>query len=74
MGTSNMAGAIQLFMAEKKNYHGQPIGQGNFESYGHYTQVVSRRSTQVGCYYDQVCRTTVCNYYLPGNLVGSVIQ
>ena len=26
-------------MNEKKNYHGEKIGEGNFGSYGHYTQV-----------------------------------
>ena len=26
---------------EQKDYHGEKIGEGNFEAYGHYTQVCS---------------------------------
>ena len=26
-------------MNEDKDYHGEKIGEGNFEAYGHYTQV-----------------------------------
>lgn len=26
-------------MNESKDYHGEKIGEGNFEAYGHYTQV-----------------------------------
>ncbi|KAL8767555.1 MAG: hypothetical protein Q9209_005972 [Squamulea sp. 1 TL-2023] len=31
--------ASKGWMDEKKNYHGQKIGEGDFGSYGHYTQV-----------------------------------
>lgn len=34
-------------MDEAKNYHGEPIGQGNFASYGHYSK--SSRSTLRSC-------------------------
>ncbi|KAI4175602.1 MAG: hypothetical protein LQ343_001593 [Gyalolechia ehrenbergii] len=34
----SMADASQGWVDEKKNYHGQKIGEGNFGSYGHYTQ------------------------------------
>jgi hypothetical protein len=37
--TPNLDSAAQDWCAEIANYSGQPIGQGNFESYGHYTQV-----------------------------------
>ncbi|KAI4270385.1 MAG: hypothetical protein L6R38_007138 [Xanthoria sp. 2 TBL-2021] len=29
----------QMWMNEKKDYHGEKIGEGNFGAYGHYTQV-----------------------------------
>ncbi|KAI4117210.1 MAG: hypothetical protein LQ345_002507 [Seirophora villosa] len=34
----SMAGASRGWVGEKKNYHGEKIGQGDFGSYGHYTQ------------------------------------
>ncbi|KAI0811692.1 glycoside hydrolase family 128 protein [Xylaria sp. FL0064] len=33
-----LAQAANMWLAEEKNYHGEPVGQGDFESYGHYTQ------------------------------------
>jgi uncharacterized protein YkwD len=41
-GTNAVAefnGAAVDWCNEIANYHGEPIGEGNFESYGHYTQV-----------------------------------
>ncbi|KAL8644987.1 MAG: hypothetical protein Q9210_006961 [Variospora velana] len=35
----SMAGASGMWIGEKKDYRGEKIGQGNFASYGHYTQV-----------------------------------
>jgi hypothetical protein len=40
--TANFNGAAQDWCGEIVNYSGQPIGQGNFASYGHYTQVKNR--------------------------------
>lgn len=31
--------ASQRWVDEKQNYHGEKIGEGNFGSYGHFTQV-----------------------------------
>lgn len=28
----------KMWLDEEKNYHGEPIGQGNFGSYGHYSK------------------------------------
>lgn len=69
MGTSNMAGAIKLFLNEKSDYNGMPIDSNN---YSHYTQIVWRKTTHVGCYYESACRLTVCNYSPPGNYMGSM--
>lgn len=35
-----------MWMDEAKNYHGEPIGQGDFGSYGHYSKL-SVLSTKV---------------------------
>lgn len=34
-----LANASQSWVNEDKDYHGEKIGEGNFEAYGHYTQV-----------------------------------
>jgi uncharacterized protein YkwD len=38
-GSSSFADAAQAWVNERENYHGENIGDGNFGSYGHYTQV-----------------------------------
>ena len=35
-------------MNEKSNYHGEKIGEGDFGSYGHYTQVIWPSTEKVG--------------------------
>lgn len=37
-GATPLAMAANMWLDEEKNYHGEPIGQGNFGSYGHYSQ------------------------------------
>lgn len=37
-----------MWVNEGPNYHGEPIGQGNFGSYGHYTQVIWPETTRFG--------------------------
>lgn len=37
------------FDNEKKKYHGQKIGDGDFEGYGHYTQIADSQVTSIGC-------------------------
>ncbi|KAJ1340076.1 hypothetical protein BSLG_005287 [Batrachochytrium salamandrivorans] len=39
--------AIQSFFNERKDYHGERIGEGNFKAYGHYTQVVWPKTNQI---------------------------
>ncbi|KAI0968219.1 glycoside hydrolase family 128 protein [Xylaria arbuscula] len=40
--------AVNMWLAEEKSYHGEPIGQGDFASYGHYTQCMWKSTTKVG--------------------------
>lgn len=35
----SVEGGSQMWVNEKKNYHGEKIGEGNFGAYGHFTQV-----------------------------------
>lgn len=75
MGTAGgftVADAVNAWVGEKKNYNGQPIGQGNFGSYGHYTQVVWKATTEVGCGYAKCGGNVImtCNYNPAGNITG----
>jgi hypothetical protein len=44
-GNASLLDATRAWLAEKPNYHGENIADGNFGSYGHYTQVCL--STQI---------------------------
>ncbi|KAL9112922.1 MAG: hypothetical protein Q9227_002786 [Pyrenula ochraceoflavens] len=39
---------VQIWLDEEKNYHGEVIPQGDFESYGHYTQCLWKNTTNCG--------------------------
>ncbi|KAH8656593.1 CAP domain-containing protein [Tricladium varicosporioides] len=47
-GGASFVDGVHAWVDEKKNYHGEKIGEGNFGSYGHYTQVIWPETTQVG--------------------------
>lgn len=38
-GNASLLDGTRAWLAEKSNYHGEKIADGNFGSYGHYTQV-----------------------------------
>jgi uncharacterized protein YkwD len=40
IGTSSMIDAVNMWISEQKSYFGQKIGSGEFQNYGHYTQMV----------------------------------
>ena len=71
-GYFTVADAVGGWVGEKKNYNGQAIGQGNFGSYGHYTQVVWKNTTEVGCGYAKCGGNVImtCNYNPAGNVWG----
>ncbi|KAJ3317311.1 hypothetical protein HDV06_001711 [Boothiomyces sp. JEL0866] len=64
---SSCVGAMTAWLAEKANYGGQPI-DGNFGVYGHYTQIVWKETTQVGC--GRKNGYVTCNYSPAGNILG----
>jgi hypothetical protein len=58
-------------------YRGEGIGKGEFEEYGHFTQMLWPDSQQVGCARvpytapNRSARTmVVCEYYPAGNILG----
>ncbi|KAH6560789.1 hypothetical protein BASA60_000512 [Batrachochytrium salamandrivorans] len=63
---------VKSWFNEWPLYRGEPIGEGNFHGYGHYTQLVWVTTTHVGCAYGDVGarRNTVCEYDPPGNKQG----
>lgn len=67
-GMGGCVSAVNSWLSESVNYHNEPIGQGNFEKYGHYTQVLWTNTKKVGC--GQVSNTVVCRYFPPGNIQG----
>ncbi|KAI0443507.1 glycoside hydrolase family 128 protein [Xylaria telfairii] len=65
--------AANMWLGEEKNYHGEPIGQGDFGSYGHYTQCMWKSTTKLGMGWAKDAKGgiyTVGRYSPPGNVVG----
>ncbi len=64
---------IQSFGNEKKFYNRDVINQSNYKTFGHYTQMVWKDTTQVGCAVvdggDGNARL-VCRYSPSGNVIG----
>ncbi|XDG09819.1 hypothetical protein ABKA04_009434 [Annulohypoxylon sp. FPYF3050] len=68
-----LAQAANMWLDEEKNYHGEPIGQGDFGSYGHYTQCMWKSTTKLGMASAKDAKGgvyTVGRYSPPGNIVG----
>ncbi len=67
---------IGHWVAEKRDFINQPTPEfsrtGNFEDVAHYTQIVWRSSTAVGCAMasSKTDDYLVCRYAPPGNVVG----
>ncbi|GAP89376.1 putative glycoside hydrolase family 128 protein [Rosellinia necatrix] len=65
--------SANMWLGEEKNYHGEPIGQGNFGSYGHYTQCMWKSTTKLGMGAAKDSKGGVYivgRYSPPGNVVG----
>ncbi|KAI8893840.1 CAP domain-containing protein, partial [Globomyces pollinis-pini] len=60
MGPGPCADAARMWYAERVNYNGEKIGEGNFMSYGHFTQMLYPGLTAIGC--GTTKRYVVCHY------------
>jgi hypothetical protein len=58
--------------SEKRDYHGDPVTLDNLARVGHYTQMVWRGTTLVGCALalGRNSEVLVCRYSPPGNFLG----
>jgi pathogenesis-related protein 1 len=67
-----MVDAGKSWESEKKHYTGAPLNGSNWYKSGHYTQMVWRQTTEVGCA-KVTCKGSlivICNYNPPGNFMG----
>ena len=76
-GVSAPGGGQSLWVEEKSNYvPGTPILENNFRNIGHYTQMVWKDTTQVGCGTatdnGHPFSILVCQYTPPGNRLGQL--
>jgi len=52
--------------------YGCPVlSEDNFAGIGHYTQVMWKTSTRIGCAFNTSTLVIACNYNPPGNLLGA---
>lgn len=76
MGTAGAFRAVDGSIGwanEKKDWPGGVVSSSNYAKAGHYTQMVWRATTVVGCG-ETVCNgqlLVACNYAPPGNLLGA---
>lgn len=70
-GYYDVGDAVQSWESEKKHYKGT-VTASNYMKVGHYTQMVWKTTTHVGCGIAE-CDDyiiVVCNYNPPGNILG----
>ncbi len=72
VGAYSALDAAKLWEDERKLYDGGVLKAPGWLAAGHYTQMVWRQTTHLGCG-QAVCRNTLivaCNYNPPGNYLG----
>jgi pathogenesis-related protein 1 len=72
VGYHGVVDAVRAWEREKSMYHGAALNSSNWYHSGHYTQMVWKNTSQIGCAKAE-CRgnvIVVCNYDPPGNILG----
>lgn len=72
VGVYSALDASKAWEGEKALFKGEALTRSNFEPIGHYTQMVWRGSSTLGCG-EAICDGTLivaCNYDPPGNVLG----
>lgn len=71
-GAFTAVDAAKAWETEKKDFGGGVLTEANWAPAGHYTQMVWRQTTLLGCG-QAICKNTLivaCNYDPPGNVIG----
>ncbi len=71
-GYYGVADAVQAWESEKSFFHGETLTSSNWHPAGHYTQLVWKKTREIGCG-KAACQgriIIVCNYDPPGNVLG----
>jgi pathogenesis-related protein 1 len=71
-GAFTAVDAAKAWETEKKDYRGGVLTEANYAPAGHYTQMVWRETTRLGCG-QAICNGTLivaCNYSPAGNVLG----
>jgi len=72
LGHYTVIDGIKSWENEKHNYSGEDLNSANWRNTGHYTQIVWRNTTELGCA-TTVCNNNLimaCNYNPAGNYMG----
>ena len=72
VGYHGVVDAVRAWESEKSVYHGEALTSSNWYPSGHYTQMVWKNTSKIGCAKAE-CRgnvIVVCNYDPPGNVLG----
>ena len=71
-GYYGVSDAAKSWEGEKKYYGNQVLNSSNWSSSGHYTQMIWKNSTQIGCAKIECGGQIIiiCNYNPPGNVIG----
>ena len=69
----DLSEVVDLWASEQKYYHGEKISYDNYHLFGHYTQIIWAKTTEIGCA-EAVSKSGkhywVCQYNPPGNYIG----
>ncbi|KAK9378179.1 uncharacterized protein V2V93DRAFT_376435 [Kockiozyma suomiensis] len=68
--SGQLTDAVDSFLSEKSSYDaaGDPVIGDGYTAYGHYTQIIWKTTTEVGCAESE--GYVVCRYYPQGNYLG----
>jgi len=68
MGYGDVVSAVTDWYNEKSSYN---YGSPGFQmSTGHFTQVIWKSTSELGCYFRESCGYLMCEYRTPGNVMG----
>lgn len=70
-GSADCRSAVNSWYSERSLYRGEPLSESNYKKVGHFTQLMWRNTTSVGC--GASTKKVVCRYYKQGNVFGEAL-